>query len=156
MKKIKGKAILIGGTIIAGLAGLFGIIKLISEGEEIVSLYGVPYYEMGEIEKQQFNEKFDIYEGTKTGAQVKQLIKAVSASNTSNPVQQVTLDGDTSLFSTSVGEDGIATYKESSNIGNSKKYIITMSEYTSGIVSKITIKEREVANKNNEVVNSVN
>lgn len=130
------KALLLAAAILIAIILISLGVYIVSQGSDVVGQGGQA---LDEVSIQQFNNKFDIYEGTKTGTQVKQLIKAVSASNTSNPGQQVALDGDTTLFTPTTDAEGITTYKAAPTIGNSKKYTITMAEYTSGIVSKITI-----------------
>lgn len=130
------KALLLAAAILIAIILISLGVYIVSQGSDVVGQGGQA---LDEVSIQQFNGKFDIYEGTKTGTQVKQLIKTVSASNTSNPGQQVHLAGDTSLWEETTSNDGTVSYKAKNTIGNSKKYNITTTPGASGVIETITI-----------------
>lgn len=125
------KALLLAAAILIAIILISLGVYIVSQGSDVVGQGGKA---LDEVAIQQFNGKFDIYEGTKTGTQVKQLIKTVAANNASNPGQQVTLSASEDIVT-----GDINSYKASSKIGNSKKYIISMTPGTAGVIDTISI-----------------
>ena len=129
------KALLLAAAILIAIILISLGVYIVNQGSDVVGQGGQV---LDEVSIQQFNGKFDIYEGTITGSKLKQLIKTVSASNTSNPGQQITLTIDATLCTPTTASE-ITTYKATNKIGNSAKYIVTMKTYTAGVVSEIEV-----------------
>lgn len=133
------KALLLAAAILIAIILISLGVYIVSQGSDVVGQGGQA---LDEVSIQQFNGKFDIYEGTITGSKVKQLIKTVSASNTSNPGQQVLITDSTGksiLTPSTDSTTGATTYKATSAIGNSTKYKVTIGELVNGVITTITI-----------------
>ncbi len=131
------KALLLAAAILIAIILISLGVYIVSQGSDVIGQGGQA---LDEVAIQQFNSKFDIYAGTKTGTQLKSLIKTVNASNQSNPGQQVTLTDSTGKsVITPKTTDNITTYTANNTIGNSTKYKITMGDPVNGVIATITI-----------------
>lgn len=95
---------------------------------------------MDQSQIQAFNEKFDSFQGTKRGSEVKSMYKTVFNHNleqiSSGENQTVTISGISSL-------DAKATTCNTSSISSSKMYEITVNHDTkTGLVNTITVAEK--------------
>ena len=116
------KALIIAGAILIS-------ILLISVGIMIFNssngLFSSATRSMSDQEKQMFNQKFTIYEGTKiSGSSVKELQRLVTANNADEENVEVTLDMATA----------------DATIKNAKQYTVTMEDTdTDGLIDSITV-----------------
>lgn len=134
------KALLLAAAILIAIILISLGVYIVSQGQDTVQDSGKV---LDEVRIQQFNGKFDIYQGTKTGSQVKQLVKTVSSNNIADPGQQVKFSDDsTAGLWTAKEEDEITTYTITNKIGNSKKYEVTMNTGKTGVIETITVTEK--------------
>lgn len=89
-----------------------------------------------EQSKEQFNIKFNSYEGNRSGSQVKQLLKAVLDSNSDNNDSK---DMQITVF---LNNTELKDLSNTSSIGASKKYNVKCEKGNSGYINKISITEQ--------------
>lgn len=131
-------------------AGILIAIILISVAVYIVSMSNDATKQVGgtisDMELSSFNSKFTTYEGIRTGSQVKALVEAVNASNSSNADTDLIVDitlGNANTFGSqapTLGGSNKGDYTLS--VGSSKKYKIEIKK-ESGAVKTIIISGTE-------------
>ena len=118
-------------------AGILIAIILISVAVYIVSMSNEATEGVGsqmtEMQLKAFNQKFAVYEGIRTGSQVKSLVDVVNSSNATE-TEKVTISNATGC--TAVDTSDANNYKFSGN--NSKKYKVELTK-TGSAVTAITI-----------------
>ena len=115
-------------------AGILIAIILISVAVYIVSMSNQATdnvgAQMSEMQLKAFNQKFTVYEGIRTGSQVKSLIDVVNSSNATES-EKVTMSG-------SGISDNSGTYSFSGN--SAKKYKVELTK-TGSAVTAITVSD---------------
>ena len=138
------KALLLAAAILIAIILISLGVYIVNQGSEVVGQGGQA---LDEVSIQTFNGKFDIYEGTITGSKVKQLIKTVNTSNTSNPNQLVIINLDGKPLNEV--KDGKATTASTSGLGTQAKYEVTTELGASGLIEIINVKKVKNATNGN-------
>ena len=96
---------------------------------------------LDQLAVQQFNSQFEPYEGTKSGSQVKQLLRVVISNNlthTDDPSMKVKVNGVEPVDSTTLpGNRG-----KNAQIGSGKMYNVNFIRGSSGLINNINIAEK--------------
>ena len=118
------KALIIAGSILLAILIIGLAIFIYGQAANSMGNLGLDQYTI-----RQFNSQFEPYEGTQTGAQVKQLIKLVNSSN-------FTYADDESMKVEIEYKEGASA----TNIGSGKMYSVSFPDVeTTGIIKKIRI-----------------
>lgn len=124
------KALIIAGAILLAILLISLGIMIFNVAQDTVSNSG-----MSQAEISAFNTKFTKYEGTIKGSVVRSMIQEVIASNSDD--NNISADRLISIEIAGKDVDPIS----SSSIKNTKSYDVSVTEYTKGCVSKISITE---------------
>ena len=121
------KALIIAGAILLAILLISLGILIFSQAQDVVQNSG-----MTQAEITAFNSKWSKYEGDQKGSVVKAMMQEVLASNadSNNSNKQITV------------KKGESDVSSSSDFLSSKQYTVSITSYTNGCVSVITVTEK--------------
>ena len=121
------KALIIAGAILLAILLISLGILIFNQASSVVSGSG-----MTDAQKMTFNSKFQKYEGTIKGAQLKSLLNDIIAvNNDDDPENNITLDGSSTADDKSITATGW--------VNTNKTYKVSFPTYTNGIITAVKI-----------------
>ncbi len=123
------KALIIAGAILLAILLISLGILIFNQAQDTVNNGG-----MSQAEITAFNNKFLKYEGKQKGSVAKSLVNEIIASNADDAMPQIKVK---------IGSGEATNPTTTSDIDTKKEYTISITSYSSGYVSEISISEQQ-------------